>query len=126
MPERPPGWVDPLGVDQYEAMKEVRKEMHELKKIKNQKESVARRLDKVRKQLTTGTQRSQLGQLAARQSPAGEKHGSPGTRDAAYPPDVGTEPQEPQRKEAIFCTRGQQPPRGIRRNHQEDDVPSRS
>ena len=53
MPERPPGWVDPLGVDQYEAMKEVRKEMHELKKIKDQKESVARRLDKVRQQLTT-------------------------------------------------------------------------
>jgi hypothetical protein len=53
MPERPPGWVDPLGVDQYEAMKEVRKEMHELRKIKDQKESVARRLDKVRKQLAT-------------------------------------------------------------------------
>jgi hypothetical protein len=53
MPERPPGWVDPLGVDQYEAMKEVRMEMHELKKIKDQKESIARRLDKVRKQLTT-------------------------------------------------------------------------
>jgi hypothetical protein len=34
-------------------MKEVRKEMHELKKIKDQKESVARRLDRVRKQLAT-------------------------------------------------------------------------
>jgi hypothetical protein len=53
LPKRPPGWVDPLGEDQYEAMKEVRMEMHELRKIKSQKEAVSRRLEKVRKQVAT-------------------------------------------------------------------------
>jgi hypothetical protein len=122
MPERPPGWVDPLGVDQYEAMKEVRMEMHELKKIKDQKDSIARRLGKVRNQLTTSEGPSGINSDVLPHA----NHPGPGTRDTAYPSDVGAKTQEPQREEAILCTRGQRSPQGVRRCHQEDDASSRA